>query len=130
MEVVLNLTIVKQEEYDDLISYLNKTTIKVKQLSYNSGLTTDLTKEELTVYKFIPNSEFKIFAGSENMNHLGYICLSSAYDLVIYYAKKNGLYFNSHIEMNSHLSEALKSDRSSILISELYNHLISIFRKV
>jgi hypothetical protein len=130
MEIVLNLTIVKQEEYDNLISYLNQTTIKVKQLSYNVGPTTILNPEEITSFIFIPNNEFKIFVGSENMNQYGYISLRSAYELIINYAKNNSLYFDSYIELNNHLSDALKLDKKSILISELYNHLLHIFRRV
>jgi len=69
-------------------------------------------------FNYIPNHEFISLCGSENLSRDGCISEKGAYDVLINYTKHNGLFYNSHIELNDYLRSALKcSDLSMTLES-------------
>jgi len=129
MEAKFVLTITNEEDFDKLTHFLRGTSISANLITFNRTPSLNLSLHEMNEYKYIPNSEFKAFCGSENMNQYGHISLNSAYKVVVNHAKLHNLLFHSHIDLDKTLSEALKSDNHSILISELLIILVNLFTK-
>jgi len=128
MEAKLILTISNKAEYERLGEFLKGTTIQAKLLSYITEPTVSLSDEELRSFKYLPNPGFKAFCGSENLNAQGYISLEAAYNLVLEYGKGNSLYYQTHIDLDRTLAEALNSEKHSILISDLLPTFVSLFK--
>jgi hypothetical protein len=128
MEAKLILTISNKAEYERLGEFLKGTTIQAKLLSYITEPTVSLSDEELRSFKYLPNPDFKTFCGSENLNAQGYISLEAAYNLVLEYGKGNSLYYQTHIDLDRTLAEALNSEKHSILISDLLPTFVSLFK--
>jgi hypothetical protein len=102
---------------------LKGTTIEAKLLSYIAE-----PEEETNSFKYLPNAAFKVFCGAENLNQAGHISLRAAYDLVLNYAHRHGLYYHTHIDLDKNLAEALNSEKHSILISDLLPTFINLFK--
>ena len=129
MEAKFVLTITNEEDMAKIATFVKETSISANLISYNRAPSLNLSPHEMNEYKYIPNSEFKAFCGSENMNQYGHISLHSAYNVVVNHARIHDLLFHSHIDLDKTLSEALKSDNHSILISELLTMLVNLFTK-
>jgi hypothetical protein len=127
METTILLTIKSQADLDALYSFLKTTSIDNKVQTYTD---TSVDEPEFKQYIYSPTSEFKSFCGAENMNKFGHVSLRSAYDLIITYAKNNGLYDYPYIDINVTLRDALGVTEHSISVSDLVPLLKKLFKKI
>ena len=127
METTILLTIKSQSDLDALYSFLKTTTIEYKVQTYTEASVAD---PEFKQYVYAPTSDFKSFCGAENMNKFGHVSLQSAYDLIIMYAKNNGLYEYPYIDIDSVLKEALSVNEHSISVSDLVPLLKKLYKKI
>ena len=70
-------------------------------------------------FTYVPNHEFISLCGSENLSRDGCISEKAAYDVLINYAKQNGLFYSSHIELNDYLRSVLKCSDLSMTIESI-----------
>jgi len=129
MEAKLVLTITRQSDLDSLNVFLKGTSIQSSVLFFAAGPSVNLESNDYTDFSYIPNVEFKAFCGPENLNKDGRISIRSAYDLIMEYASGNCLTNHNDIQLNPILSNTLKSDKHTILISELPITLVNLFKK-
>lgn len=127
MEISMLLTITKKEDLTALHEFLKMTSIQTKVVSHTD--TAEQLEPDLKAFNYVPTASFKEFCGAEHLNKLGRISLESAYNLVLTYTKRRSLYQYPHIDIDSHLSDALGMTEHSLLISELMSHLKKIFVK-
>ena len=128
MESKLILTITNAADYERLNEFLKGTSIEAELISYITDSNHGINEQDLKTFKYLPTTAFKAFCGAENLNQNGYICLLSAYNLVLDYAYRNYLYFYTHIDLDNTLAEALNSDKHSILISDLLPTFVNLFK--
>jgi hypothetical protein len=128
METTILLTIKSQADLDALYNFLKTTSIEQKVQTYTETSVVD--DPEFNKYIYSPSSDFKSFCGAENMNKFGYVSLQSAYNLIIVYAKNNGLYDYPYIDIDSVLKEALSVNDHSISVSDLAPLLKKLFKKI
>ena len=127
METTILLTIKSQADLDVLYSFLKTTSIEHKVQTYTES---SVDEPEFKQYIYAPTSDFKSFCGAENMNKFGHVSLRSAYDLIIMYAKNNGLYDYPYIDIDTVLKEALSVTEHSISTVDLVPLLKKLFKKI
>ena len=127
METTILLTVKSQADLDALYSFLKTTSIEHKIQTYNE---TSVADPEFNQYIYAPTSDFKSFCGAENMNKFGHVSLQSAYDLIIMYAKNNGLYDYPYIDIDSVLKDILGLSEHSISACDLVPLLKKLFKKI
>lgn len=128
METTILLTIKSQADLDALYSFLKMTSIEHKVQTYTETSVVD--DPDFKQYIYSPSSNFKSFCGAENMNRFGHVSLKSAYDLIIMYAKNNGLYDYPYIDIDTVLKEALSVTEHSISTVDLVPLLKKLFKKI
>jgi hypothetical protein len=126
MEISMLLTITKKEDLNALHEFLKMTSIQTKVVSHTDA---EQIEPELKVFNYIPTASFKELCGAEHLNKRGHTSLESAYNLILTYTKRRGLYRYPYIDIDSYLSGAISISEHSILISELIAHLKKIFVK-
>jgi hypothetical protein len=124
MKVEIKLEITRQVDFDNLMLFLKETSVK------HSILTVESVPLLESSAHYIPTPQFKTFCGSEYLTSKGYISLNSAKEFILFYAKKNNLYFQTYIELSPILRTALSTELNTLLISDIDTELVRIFRTI
>lgn len=124
MDTQILLKVSSLSDLEKLNAFLESTSISSKIVSSNAS--PDLNDH---LYIYTPTQVFKDFCGSECLNRYGCISLSSAKEMVLHYAKRNGLYNATTILVDHTISKILNTNEREISHEDVYTNLKSLFKK-
>lgn len=123
METTVVLTVTNDVDLSALYEFLQTTSIQIKNSLSNID-------SELKVFQYRPTEAFKSFCGPECLNRLGYVSISFAYDYIVSYAKRHGLYSYNFIKLDATLMDVLNTNVAKLDEPDLMDLLIRYFPKV
>ena len=126
METTLVLTVTNGVDLSALYEFLKGTTIKINKHEELSSV----IDPELKTFKYRPTEAFKSFCGAECLNRNGYVSISFAYDYILSYAKRHGLYSYNLIKLDNILMDVLNTSSTQLVEEDLMNLIISHFPRV
>jgi hypothetical protein len=124
MDTQILLKVSSIADLQKLNEFLETTSIPYKIVSSNApyGLTDHY-------YTYKPTQEFKDFCGGECLNRYGLISLTSAKELILQYAKRQGLHNATTILLDDTLKNILKTVDREISHEDVYQLIKGLFSK-